>query len=108
MNIKNDYLETAKMIWSCAILPTLKTVAFVAVIVLAFFLGAKWQDRSNEVTVKPLPDAIKLNSCSISVTERGELMIIDRATSKIYIYEQTAGMQIFKSYSSYMINNKPQ
>lgn len=108
MNIKNDYLETAKMIWSFGILPTLKTAAFVAVIVGSFFLGAKWQGRSNEVPVNPLPAAIKLSSCSISVTELGELMIIDRATSKIYIYEQTVGMQIFKSYSSYMVNTKPQ
>ena len=101
-------LESLKTIWSLVIVPAIKSSLFVLLIIASFFLGSKWQERADTVTVTPLPDPVALTSCSVSVNEKGELMIIDRATSKIYLYEQNVGMQIFKSYGNYMVSNKPQ
>ena len=101
-------LESLKTIWSLVIVPAIKSSLFVLLIIASFFLGSKWQKKADTVTVTPLPDPVALTSCSVSVNEKGELMIIDRATSKIYLYEQNVGMQIFKSYGNHMVSNKPQ
>jgi hypothetical protein len=37
---------------------------------------------------------------TVSVTDRGELMVMDRRTGKFEIYEETVGLNVFKAYGS--------
>jgi hypothetical protein len=37
---------------------------------------------------------------TVSVTDRGELMVMDRSTGKFEVYEEAVGLNVFKAYGS--------
>ncbi len=45
--------------------------------------------------------------CTVSVTDRGELLILDRTTGTFEIYEEPVGMAVFKAYGNVLTSNQP-
>jgi hypothetical protein len=44
---------------------------------------------------------------SVSVTDRGELLIIDRESGKLEVYEESVGLAVFKAYGTRITSNQP-
>ena len=74
----------------------------------AFFLGYYYpkikQSVLGEVNSQVTPKTSAQST--ISVTDRGELMILDRQSGKFELYEESVGHNIFKAYGSRIV--KPQ
>ena len=45
--------------------------------------------------------------CTISVTDRGELLILDRSTGTFEMYTEPVGMSVFKAYGNVLTSNQP-
>lgn len=76
-------------------------------IVVSFFIGYFYSDIEPVILNKKknFSEIKNRTNTSISVTEKGELMIIDRDEQKIQIYDDTIASIIFNSYSNRMINS---
>ena len=68
----------------------------------AFFLGYYYpkikQTIVGEQKALVLPKTS--SQITVSVTDRGELMIMDRGTGKFEIYEESVGLNVFKAYGN--------
>jgi hypothetical protein len=68
----------------------------------AFFLGYYYPKIKQTIVgeqrslVAPRTSA----QITVSVTDRGELMVMDRGTGKFEIYEESVGLNVFKAYGS--------
>ena len=82
-------------------------IMIVTVALSAFFLGYYYpkikQTIVGEQKALVLPKTS--SQITVSVTDRGELMIMDRGTGKFEIYEETVGLNVFKSYGSKITQN---
>ena len=73
----------------------------------AFFLGYYYPKIKQTIVgeqrslVAPRTSA----QITVSVTDRGELMVMDRGTGKFEIYEETVGLNVFKAYGSKITQN---
>ena len=47
-----------------------------------------------------MPQVQKIESTSIAINDRGELMVIDRQTGKYLLFQDSVGQQIFNQYAS--------
>ena len=43
----------------------------------------------------------------MSVTDRGELLILDSTTGTFEMYEEPVGMSVFKAYGNVLTSNQP-
>jgi len=68
----------------------------------AFFLGYYYPKIKQTVAGDQKSFIVPKNSgeITVSVTDRGELMVMDRRTGKFEIYEETVGLNIFKAYGN--------
>lgn len=87
------------------IVKTLKSVAnwiLVGVTALsAFFLGYYYPKIKQTVTGEKSFIVPKTSvQTTVSVTDRGELMVMDRSTGKFEVYEEAVGLNVFKAYGS--------
>ncbi len=79
---------------------------YVLGIVVAFVIGfysnqlSAYDGKANKLTSPHTPDNI-----SVAVTERNELLIIDKHTQTIEVYSDTIGIMIFKSYANRITDN---
>ena len=68
----------------------------------AFFLGYYYpkikQTVLGEQKTFITPKTSK--EITVSVTDRGELMVMDRSTGKFEIYEEMVGLNVFKAYGN--------
>ena len=68
----------------------------------AFFLGYYYPKIKQTIVgeqrslVAPRTSA----QITVSVTDRGELMVMDRGTGKFEIYEESVGLNVFKAYGN--------
>lgn len=76
-------------------------------VVASFFVGLYYTDIEPVILNKKqnFGEVKNRTNTSISITERGELMIIDRAEQKIQIYDDTVAYIIFNAYSNRLINS---
>jgi hypothetical protein len=83
----------------------LTLVGFLAI--ASFFVGYYYSDIEPVILNKKqnFGEVKNRTNTSISITERGELMIIDRAEQKIQIYDDTVAYIIFNAYSNRLINS---
>ncbi len=72
---------------------------------IAFFIGYFYQDLEKMILNKKhnFGETRTQESTSISVTDRGELMIIDREEQKIQVFNDTVGIMIFNAYSNRIV-----
>jgi hypothetical protein len=68
----------------------------------AFFLGYYYPKIKQTVVGEQKTLIVPKTSAQItvSVTDRGELMVMDRGTGKFEIYEETVGLNVFKAYGN--------
>ena len=68
----------------------------------AFFLGYYYPKIKQTIVGEQKALVLPKTSTQItvSVTDRGELMIMDRGTGKFEIYEESVGLNVFKSYGN--------
>lgn len=68
----------------------------------AFFLGYYYPKIKQTIVGEQKTFIVPKTSAEItvSVTDRGELMVMDRGTGKFEIYEETVGLNVFKAYGS--------
>ena len=77
-------------------------ILVVTVALSAFFLGYYYPKIKQTIVGEQKTFIVPKNSSQItvSVTDRGELMVMDRATGKFEIYDEAVGLNVFKSYGS--------
>lgn len=78
---------------------------FTAAIVAAFFIGYYYPSLINSIHGEPkVIDLKTLDRCSVSVTERGEMLILDRTNGSFEVYDEQVGLAVFKAYGSRLTN----
>jgi hypothetical protein len=93
-NILNDKVKTS-------LKSAVNWMLVVATAISAFLLGYYFPKLKSLVTgeisaVEALPPTV----VSISVTDRGELLIMDRRTGKFNVYDESIGLNVFKAYGA--------
>jgi hypothetical protein len=93
-NILNDKVKTS-------LKSAVNWMLIVATAISAFLLGYYFPKLKSLVTgeisaVEALPPTV----VSISVTDRGELLIMDRRTGKFNVYDESIGLNVFKAYGA--------
>ena len=68
----------------------------------AFFLGYYYPKIKQTIVGEQKTLIVPKTSAqiTISVTDRGELMVMDRGTGKFEIYEESVGLNVFKAYGN--------
>ena len=85
---------------------TLKSVGnwilIASVALSAFFLGYYYPKIKQTVLGEQKSFIVPKTSqqITVSVTDRGELMMMDRTTGKFEIYAESVGLNVFKAYGS--------
>ena len=82
---------------------------FIVSITTAFFVGYYYptlQKSLNEEPKKFLQPRTHERT-SVSVTDRGELLIIDRESGKFDVYEESVGLSVFNAYGTRITSNQP-
>jgi hypothetical protein len=99
-NILNDKVKTS-------LKSAVNWMLVVATAISAFLLSYYFPKLKSLVTgeisaVEALPPTV----VSISVTDRGELLIMDRRTGKFNVYDESIGLNVFKAYGARITQTK--
>lgn len=80
----------------------LSIVLFVSAIIVSFVLGFFANDMNEKLASKPNPfnDIQSIKETSVSVTDRGELLVIKRANGETIVLDNEVGLSIFKVYAA--------
>jgi hypothetical protein len=81
--------------------------------IAGFFIGYYYWVMMNKTHDSPLKRIKQMNTTSVAINERNELMIIDRANGNYVVYQDSVGMTIFtlyanKKYEQVVTVDKPQ
>lgn len=91
--------------------PVSNWVLFTAAIVVAFSLGYYYPSfqkmTSNDNAPAKFVEPLTLENCSVSVTDRGEMLIINRTNGEFDVYDEQVGLAVFKAYGNYVTSNQP-
>ena len=81
---------------------------FVAALFVAFIVGYYFNilTAAKQIRENKFENPNTSQSISVSVTDRNELLIINRQTQTIEVYQDTIGYLIFKSYAKRLISNQ--
>lgn len=82
-------------------------ILIAATALCAFLLGYYFPKIKSTISgeikaVEAMPPAV----VSISVTDRGELLIMDRRSGKFNVYDESIGLNVFKAYGARIIQSK--
>ena len=84
---------------------------FTASIIAAFFIGYYYPaiQKSMHHEKEPLKfvQPKTLENVSVSVTNRGEMLIIDRLNGTYDVYDESVGIAVFKAYGNRITSNQP-
>jgi hypothetical protein len=83
---------------------------FTVSVAVAFGLGYYYPVLQKSLKEEPQKfiQPKSLNQTSVSITDRGELIIIDRTSGKLDVYENKVGSAIFKAYGNVLTCNQPE
>lgn len=91
--------------------PVSNWVLFTGAIVVAFSMGYYYPSFKRLVEPKTDPkkfvQPLTLESCSVSVTDRGEMLIINRTNGEFDVYDESVGLAVFKAYGNHVTSNQP-
>ena len=99
-NILNDKVKTS--LKSAANWMLVAATAVSAFLLGYYFPKIKATVSGETSTVNALPPAV----ISVSVTDRGELLIMDRRTGKFNVYDESIGLNVFKAYGARITQSK--
>ena len=76
-------------------------------IVVAFIIGFYCNQLTDyyKTRYSKLPDPHPIEYISVAITDRNELLIIDKSNQTIDIYPDSIGLMIFKSYANNITQN---
>ena len=82
---------------------------FIVSITTAFFVGYYYPTLQKSLNEEPkrFLQPRTHERTSVSVTDRGELLIIDRESGKFDVYEESVGLSVFKAYGTRITSNQP-
>lgn len=99
--------ETAQKIKSSEFLKEVKkwakTIFHMAILVIVFFTGFKSHvlyEKTTATVQSHAPTYYNIENNSVSVNERGELIILNRETGDSQVFERQIGSTIFTMYAS--------
>ena len=77
-------------------------IMIVTVALSAFFLGYYYPKIKQTIVgdQKAFISPKNSNEITVSVTDRGELMVMDRRTGRFEIYDEAVGLNVFKAYGN--------
>ncbi len=89
--------------------PTLNVALFAGAVTGAFFGGYYYTSMKKVVNSTEIESVkvISATSCSIAVTERGELLVLNRIDGTYKLYDETIGLSVFKAYGNRITSNQP-
>jgi predicted negative regulator of RcsB-dependent stress response len=73
-------------------------IVIAAAMVIGFLIGYYYWYMSVKTSIQKKPKT--LNTVSIALNDRSELMIIDRVNGVYTIYQDSVGLEIFNLYAS--------
>lgn len=98
-------LQKAKMLLKPVGNWTLFTFAVVASFSIGYYYPTLQKSLKHEP--KKFVQPKSLNECSVSVTDRGEMLIIDRLNGTFDVYDESVGLAVFKAYGARITSNQP-
>lgn len=93
--------------------PVMNWVIFCTSCIAAFFIGFYYTPIQKSLQKDQEPQVnvgIQIKNAqhySISVTDRGELLFLDRTSGNTEIYEESVGLAVFKAYGTRITTNQP-
>lgn len=91
--------------------PVSNWMMFTAAVVVSFSMGYYYPSFKKLIEPKEAPkkfvQPLTLESCSVSVTDRGEMLIINRTNGEFDVYDEQVGLAVFKAYGNYVTSNQP-
>lgn len=81
---------------------------FIASLFVAFIVGYYFNvlTQTKKIEQNKFANPNTSQNISVSVTDRNELLIINRQTQTIEVYQDTIGYLIFKSYAKRLVTNQ--
>lgn len=74
---------------------------FTASVIGAFFIGYYYPTMMKSIHDEPkVIDLKTVDRCSVSVTDRGEMLILDRMNGSFEVYDEQVGLAVFKAYGA--------
>ena len=86
---------------------TLFTVSCIAAFCFGYYYPSLKKLVSNEPATTKEIIVKDSKQCTVSVTDRGELLILDRTSGTFEIYAEPVGMSVFKAYGNVLTSNQP-
>ena len=77
-----------------------RVVIVAAALFIGFTAGEIYRSYKKGLEINHMPQVQKIESTSIAINDRGELMVIDRQTGKYLLFQDSVGQQIFNQYAS--------
>jgi len=101
-----------KRIWEkieTYIKPTLNVILFAGSVIAAFFGGYYYTSMKKVVNSTEIESVKVISSsvCSVAVTERGELLMLNRIDGTYKLYDESIGLAVFKAYGNRITINQP-
>lgn len=79
----------------------LGNILIVAIAMVAgFFIGYFYWIAMNRITDSPMKKAKPIQTTSVAINERNELLIIDRSSGSYTVFQDSVGLMIFNLYAS--------
>lgn len=68
--------------------------------VAGFFIGYFYWIAMNRMTDSPMKKAKPMQTTSVAINERNELLVIDRASGSYTVFQDSVGLMIFNLYAN--------
>lgn len=83
-------------------------LVIITLVTVSYCIGYYKEDLDNMISNKEqnFSEVHTYANTTVSVTDRNELMIIDRSTQEMHMYEDTVGLLIFNAYSNTLLTKK--
>jgi hypothetical protein len=83
---------------------------FTCAIIASFFIGYYYPNLQksihHEKEARKFIQPKSLNQVSVSITDRGEMLIINRVNGMYDVYDESVGIEIFKAYGNQITSSQ--
>lgn len=89
--------------------PVTDVILVIALSITAFYIGFYHDKIKNIVHPQEakFSSVQNLKTCSVAISDRGELLIISRSNGTYEVYDEAVGLSIFKSYANRITATQP-
>jgi len=110
MNLESTIHQTINQIVSITkdgirkVRPVIETLIVVGLLYAGYLFGKHYPTLFE--SGPPTLVITESSTHSVSVTDRGELVILNRSTGEVELYSQQVGENVFRSYASRLAQNQ--